>query len=52
MKSIRKWGSSLERDEMNELIIDLQEGQETDREVIVKALRYYRLNLPFVKLSA
>lgn len=52
LKSIRKWGSSLERDEMNELIIDLQEGQETDREVIVKALRYYKLNLPFANLSA
>jgi hypothetical protein len=50
LKSIRKWGSSLERDETHELIIDLQEGQETDREVIVKTLRYYKLNLPFVKL--
>jgi hypothetical protein len=45
-KNIGKWGSSLERDEMHELIIDLQEGQETDREVILKALRYYKLNLP------
>jgi hypothetical protein len=52
LKSIRKWGSSLEPDEMHELIIDLQEGQETDREIILKALRYYKLNLPFVKLSA
>jgi hypothetical protein len=49
LKSIRKWGSSLERDEMHELIIDLQEGQETDCEVIVKTLRYYKLNLPFAK---
>jgi hypothetical protein len=37
---------------MHELIIDLQEGQETGREVILKALRYYMLSLPFAKLSA
>jgi hypothetical protein len=33
-KSIRK--CSLEHDEMYELIIDLEEDQETDREVIMK----------------
>jgi hypothetical protein len=51
LKSIRKWGS-VDRDEMNELMIELQEGQETDREIILKTVRYYKLNFPFAKLSA